>query len=42
MTKPNPYPVQPVPVSQENQLVQQLSVPIFQVRGWLKFRGNRS
>ncbi len=33
------YPVQPVPVSQENQLVQQLSLPIFQARGWLKFLG---
>jgi hypothetical protein len=28
----------PVPV-QDNQTVQQLSVPIFQARGWLKFLG---
>jgi hypothetical protein len=39
MAYPNAYPVQPAPVSQENQLVQQLSIPIFQARGWLKFLG---
>jgi hypothetical protein len=42
MNEPNPYPVHPVPVSQKNQLVLQLSLPIFQAHGWLKFRGNRS
>ena len=39
MAYTNPYPIQPTPVSQENQVVQQLSVPIFQARGWLKFLG---
>jgi hypothetical protein len=39
MAYTNPYPIQPAPVSQENQVVQQLSVPIFQARGWLKFLG---
>ncbi len=39
MAYPNPFPVQPAPVPQENQLVQQLSLPIFQARGWLKFLG---
>ena len=34
-----PYPAQPVQNPQENQLVQQLSMPIYQARGWLKFMG---
>jgi hypothetical protein len=39
MAYPNPSPIQPVPAPQDNQLVQQLSMPIFQARGWLKFLG---
>jgi hypothetical protein len=39
MAYPAPYPVQPAPAPQENQLVQQVSTPIFQARGWLKFLG---
>ena len=39
MAYPNPYPVPPVPAQQDNHLVQELSMPIFQARGWLKFLG---
>lgn len=39
MAYPTPYAVPPVQTSQENQVVQQLSVPIYQARGWLKFLG---
>jgi hypothetical protein len=39
MAYPTPYPVQPAPAPQENQMVQQLSMPIYQARGWLKFLG---
>ena len=39
MAYPNPYPVQPAPAPQDNQLIQQLSSPIYQARGWLKFLG---
>jgi Family of unknown function (DUF5362) len=39
MAYPNPNPIQSVPASQDNQLVQQLSLPLFQARGWLKFLG---
>jgi hypothetical protein len=39
MAYPTPYPVPPAPTPQENQLVQQLSIPIYQARGWLKFLG---
>jgi hypothetical protein len=39
MAYPVPSPVQPEPVPQESQLIQQLSMPIFQARGWLKFLG---
>ncbi len=39
MANPNTNLVQPTTVPQENQLVQQLSLPIFQARGWLKFLG---
>jgi hypothetical protein len=39
MAYPTPYPVQPAPATQENQMVQQLSMPIYQARGWLKFLG---
>jgi hypothetical protein len=39
MAYPVPSPVQPAPVPQESQLIQQLSTPIFQARGWLKFLG---
>jgi hypothetical protein len=39
MAYPAPYSAQPGPAGQENQLVQQLSMPIYQARGWLKFLG---
>ena len=39
MAYPTPYPNPSVPAPQETQLVQQLSIPIFQARGWLKFLG---
>ncbi len=39
MAYPIPSMVQPAPTSQENQIVQQLSTPIYQARGWLKFLG---
>lgn len=38
MAYPTPYaaPIQPAP---ENRMVQEMSMPIFQARGWLKFLG---
>ena len=33
------YPTPPAPEPQERQNVQQLSMPIYQTRGWLKFLG---
>jgi hypothetical protein len=39
MTFPNPNIVQPGPVPQEAHLVQELSIPIHQAQGWLKFLG---
>ena len=39
MAYPIPSPLQPAPTSQENQMVQQFSMPIYQARGWLKFLG---
>jgi len=39
MAYPAPYPNPPAPSPQENQIVQQLSLPIYQARGWLKFLG---
>jgi Family of unknown function (DUF5362) len=39
MAYPTPYPAVPAPSSTENQMVQQLSMPIYQARGWLKFLG---
>lgn len=33
------YPTPPAPEPQERQNVQQLSMPIYQARGWLKFLG---
>jgi hypothetical protein len=39
MTFPNPNIVQPGPVPQEAHMVQELSIPIHQAQGWLKFLG---
>jgi hypothetical protein len=39
MAYPNPYPNAPAPVPQDSQVIQQLSMPIYQARGWLKFLG---
>ena len=39
MAYPTPYPNPPAPAPLENQMVQQLSLPIYQARGWLKFLG---
>jgi hypothetical protein len=39
MVNPTSYPIQPAPTPQENQVVQQLSMPIYQARSWLKFLG---
>ena len=39
MAYPTPYPSQPAATPQENQLIQQMSLPIYQARGWLKFLG---
>jgi hypothetical protein len=39
MAYPTPYPSQPAATPQENQLIQQMSMPIYQARGWLKFLG---
>jgi hypothetical protein len=39
MVSPTPYSIPSAPDPQERQTVQQLSVPIYQARGWLKFLG---
>jgi hypothetical protein len=39
MAIPTPYPTPPAPTPQQNQLVEELSTPIFQARGWLKLLG---
>ena len=39
MVYPTPNNVPPVPVPQDARMVQELSVPIYQARGWLKFLG---
>jgi hypothetical protein len=39
MTYPTPNNVPPVAAPQEPRMVQELSLPIFQARGWLKFLG---
>jgi hypothetical protein len=39
MAYPTPYPVPPVPAQQDSHSVQELSMPIFPARGWLKFLG---
>jgi hypothetical protein len=39
MAYPIPYSVAPAPAPQESQIVQQLSSPLYQARGWLKFLG---
>ncbi len=39
MAYPTPYSVPPVPVTQDPHAVQELSAPIYQARGWLKFLG---
>jgi len=36
---PTPYPAQPAPAIQDTRVVQELSMPIYQARGWLKFLG---
>ena len=39
MAYPTPYNVSPVPTQADAHAVQELSMPIFQARGWLKFLG---
>lgn len=39
MTYPNPYPAPPAAVELDNRLIQELSLPIHQARGWLQFLG---
>jgi hypothetical protein len=39
MAYPTPYTTPPVPVMQDTRLIQELSMPIYQARGWLKFLG---
>jgi len=39
MAYPTPYAAQAAPAPQEKTMVQELSMPIFQARGWLKFLG---
>ena len=39
MAYPTPYPDPPAPVQQDNHLIQELSLPIHQARGWLQFLG---
>ena len=39
MAYPTPYPVPPAPAQQDSHSVQELSMPIFPARGWLKFLG---
>jgi hypothetical protein len=36
---PAPYPAQPAPVQYDQRTVQELSVPIHEAKGWLKFLG---
>jgi hypothetical protein len=39
MAYPAPYPPPPAPAGQDSQTVRELSMPIYQARGWLKFLG---
>ena len=39
MAYPTPYPAPAVPAMQDTHSVQELSQPIYQARGWLKFLG---
>ncbi|MGA2505472.1 MAG: DUF5362 family protein [Anaerolineales bacterium] len=39
MAIPTPYPVPPVPAPEDSRMIQELSNPIYQARGWLKFLG---
>lgn len=39
MAYPTPYSPAPVPAPQDTHLIQELSLPIYQARGWLKFLG---
>ena len=39
MAVPTSYPVPPAQTPQEGHMIQQLSLPIFQARSWLKFLG---
>jgi hypothetical protein len=39
MVYPTPYSVPPVPVHEDSRIIQELSAPIYQARGWLKFLG---
>ncbi len=39
MAYPTPYAPQPAPVMQDSRMVQEMSMPIYQARGWLKFLG---
>jgi hypothetical protein len=39
MAIPTPYPVPPVPAPEDSRVIQELSNPIYQARGWLKFLG---
>jgi hypothetical protein len=39
MAYPTPYTAPPVQVVQDTRVVQELSMPIYQARGWLKFLG---
>ncbi len=39
MAYPTPYPPAPAPVPPDAHTVQELSLPIYQARGWLKFLG---
>jgi len=39
MAYPTPNFVPPVPAPQDSRMIQELSIPIYQARGWLKFLG---
>jgi Family of unknown function (DUF5362) len=39
MAYPTPNYVPPVPAPQDTRMIQELSLPIYQARGWLKFLG---
>ena len=39
MAYPTPNYIPPVPAPQDSRTIQELSVPIYQARGWLKFLG---